>query len=72
MKKMISVGLWIAGGILLLVAFASGGESILALLERAQHGSGLFFADVEFLGIIALIAAILAAALLFAAKKLSI
>jgi hypothetical protein len=37
-----------------------------------QHGPGLLFADVEFFGFIALIAAILGVATLFAAKKLSI
>jgi hypothetical protein len=42
------------------------------LLERVQHGAGLLFADVEFFGFIALIAAILGVATLFAAKKLSI
>ena len=71
MKTMISVGLWIVGGLLLLVALISGGASILALLARVQHGPGLLFADVEFFGFIALIAAILGAGILFIAKKLS-
>ena len=71
MKRMISIGLWILGGLLLLIALVSGGASILALIARVQHGRGLFFADVEFLGLIALAAAILGAAMLFAAKKLS-
>ncbi len=44
-------------------------DSILG--ERSQHGPSLLFADVEFLGLIALIAVILGAAVLFAAKKLS-
>jgi hypothetical protein len=70
MKKMISVGLWVAGGLLLLIALFSGGASILSLLERVQHGPGLLFADVEFFGFIALIAVILGAAMLFVAKKL--
>ena len=71
MKRTISIGLWIGGGLLLLIAFVSGGASILSLLERVQHGPGLLFADVEFLGMIALIAVILGAATLFAARKLS-
>jgi len=71
MKRMISIGLWIVGGLLLLIALVSGGASILSLIERAQHGPGLLFAEVEFFGSIALIAAILGAAGLFAAKKLS-
>ena len=71
MKRMILIGLWIAGGILLLVALLSGGAWILSLLERVQHGPGLLFADVEFFGFIALIALILGAATLFVAKKLS-
>jgi hypothetical protein len=71
MKRMISIGLWIAGGLLLLIAVVAGGASILSLLERIQHGPGLMFADVEFFGLIALIAVILGAATLFAARKLS-
>jgi hypothetical protein len=71
MKRTISIGLWIWGGLLLLIALVSGGVSILALIERVQHGRGLFFADVEFFGMIALIAAILGAAVVFAARKLS-
>jgi hypothetical protein len=71
MKKMISIGLWIVGGLLVLIALVSGGASMVSLLERVQHGPGLLFAEVEFFGLIALIAAILGAAILFAAKKLS-
>ena len=71
MKEIISIGLWIMGGLLLLTALVFGGASILSWLERVQHGPGLLFADVEFFGFIALIAAILAAAMLFAARKLS-
>ena len=43
---------------MVLIALVSGGASILSLLERVQHGPGLLFADVEFLGFIAVIAAI--------------
>jgi hypothetical protein len=57
MKKIISIGLWIVGGLMVLIALVSGGASILSLLERVQHGPGLLFADVEFLGFIAVIAA---------------
>jgi hypothetical protein len=71
MKRMISIGLWIVGGLLLLIALVLGGASILSFLERVQHGPGLLFADVEFFGFIALIAVILGAAILFVAKKLS-
>ncbi|HUL36921.1 MAG TPA: hypothetical protein VLW47_04495 [Thermodesulfobacteriota bacterium] len=71
MKKWISMGLWIMGGLLLLIALVFGGASILSFLERVQHGPGLLFADVEFFGFIALIAVILGAATLFVAKKLS-
>ncbi len=72
MKRMISIGLWILGGLLLLIALVFGGTSVLALIARVQHGRGLLFADVEFFGFIALIAAILGATTLFVAKKLSI
>jgi len=71
MKRMISIGLWIVGGFLLLIALVCGGASLLSFLERVQHGPGLLFADVEFFAFIALIAGILGAATLFAAKKLS-
>lgn len=71
MKKMISIGLWTVGGLLLLITLVFGGASVLALIARVQHGPGLLFADVEFLGFMALITAILGAAVLFAAKKLS-
>jgi hypothetical protein len=71
MKKIISIGLWIVGGLMVLIALVSGGASILSLLERVQHGPGLLFADVEFFGFMALIAVILGAAVLFAARKLS-
>ena len=71
MKKMISIGLWTAGGLLLLIALVFGGASVLALIARVQHGPGLLFADVEFFGFIALTTVILGAAILFAAKKLS-
>jgi hypothetical protein len=68
---MISIGLWIVSGLLLLIALVSGGVSILALIERVQHGRGLLFADVKIFGSIALIAVVLRVATFFAAKKLS-
>jgi len=68
---MLLMGLWIVGGLLLLIALVSGAVSVLSLVERSQHGPGLFFADVEFFCFIALIAVILGAAVLFAARKLS-
>ncbi len=71
MKRMLLMGLWIVGGLLLLIALVSGGVSILSWVERSQHGPGLFLADVEFFGFIALIAVMLAAAVLFAARKWS-
>jgi len=71
MKRMISIGLWIVGGLLLLIALVSGGVSVLSLVERSQHGPGLMFADVEIFGSIALIAVVLGVATFFAAKRLS-
>jgi hypothetical protein len=71
MKRMISIGLWIVGGLLILIALVFGGASGLAIIARTQHGRGLFFADVEFLGLMAFTAAILGVATLFVAKKLS-
>jgi hypothetical protein len=69
-KKTISIGFRIVGGLLLLIALVSGGASMISLIERMQHGPGLFFADVELFGFIALLAVILGAAMLFIAKKL--
>jgi hypothetical protein len=71
MKRAISIGLWTVGGLLLLIALVFGGASVLALIARVQHGRGLMFADVEIFGFIALIAAVLGVAGLFAARKLS-
>ena len=71
MRKMIWMGLWVVGSLLLLFALVFGGASILALIARVQHGRGLFFADVEFLGLLAVVAAVLGAATLFIAKRLS-
>ncbi len=71
MRKMIWMGLWVVGSLLLLIALVFGGASILALIARVQHGRGLFFADVEFLGLVAVIAVIFGAATLFIAKRLS-
>jgi hypothetical protein len=71
MKRIVSIGLWMVGGPLLLIALVSGGASLLSLLERVQHGPGSLFADGEFFGFIALIAMILGAAMLFIARKLS-
>ncbi len=71
MRKMIWMGLWVVGSLLLLIALVFGGASILALIARVQHGRGLFFADVEFLGLVAVIAVIFGAAMLFIARRLS-
>ena len=70
MKRLISIGLRIVGGFLLLIALVFGSASVLALIERVQYGRGLLFADAEILGCIALIAVVLGVALLFTAKKL--
>ncbi len=71
MKSAISMALWVLGGLLFLIALVFEGASIVSWVERSQHGPGLLFADVEFLGMIALFAAILGACISFVAKKLS-
>jgi hypothetical protein len=60
-----------SGAILLVVAFLSGGASILSFVERRQHGPGLFFADVQFFGFIALFCALTGGLAVFGAKKRS-
>ena len=71
MKRWISIGLRIVSGLLFLIALVSASISVLPQIERSQHGPGLLFADVELLGFMASVAAILGAATLFVAKKLS-
>ena len=71
MKGFTSIGLWIVGGFSLLIALVFCGASALALIERVEHGRGLLFADVEILGSIALIAAIVGATVFFVARKIA-
>ena len=66
----LSTLLALSGGILLVIALLSGGVSILSFIERRQHGSGLLFADVEFLGFVALICAVLGGLAVFGARKI--
>jgi len=53
----------ISGSVLLLIALLSVIGFIQALIERLQHGPGLLFADVEILGFIAFIGALLGGAI---------
>ena len=64
-----SIILAFVGGILLVIALLSGGASILSLIERRQHGPGLFFADVESFGFIALVCALTGGLAIFGARK---
>ena len=59
-----------SGGILLVIAFLSGGAAILSLTERLQHGPGMFFADVEFFAFTAFICAFSGGLAVFGVKKL--
>ena len=42
------------GAFLCLLAIIAGGVFVTALVERTQHGLGIMFADVEFVGLTAL------------------
>lgn len=68
-SSLFSVILAVSGGILLIIALLSAGLSMMALIERLQHGRGILFADVEFLGFIALICAIPGGLAVFGAKE---
>ena len=70
-SSVFSTILFLSGGALLLIAVLSLVGFIQALVERLQHGPGLLFADVEILGFITFICALLGAAALFGARKLS-
>jgi|GEM_PF-3078774 len=70
-SSVFSTILALGGGILLVIAFRSGGASILSLIERSQHGSGPLFADVELFGFVAFICACAGGLAFFGAKKLS-
>jgi hypothetical protein len=59
------------GGIFLLTALLSGGAAVLAFIERQRHGAGLLFADVELLGFMACICAVLGGLAVFGARKLA-
>jgi hypothetical protein len=59
------------GGILLLIALLSAGLSMVAFMERLQHGRGILFADVEFLGLMAIICALPGGLAVLGAKNLS-
>ena len=62
--------LTLIGGMLIAVALLSGGVSILALIERLQHGRGMMFADAEFLGLTALVCGLPGALLVIGARRL--
>jgi hypothetical protein len=48
----LSKGMIVVGGVLLLIALLLLTVSILSFIERLKYGPGLFFADVEFFGLI--------------------
>lgn len=70
LKKIISAVFTILGSLCCLAAFIAAGFSITALFERAQHGRGIMFADVEFLALAALALLVPGIALLYAGRKL--
>lgn len=69
--KVFSTLLAVGGGFLLMIALISGVASILSLIERLRYGPGLLFADVEILGLLALVSAGAGISALWIAKKSS-
>lgn len=67
----LSKGMIGVGGVLLLIALLSLTASILSFIERLKYGPGLFFADVEFFGLIALVSGIAGVVTVLVAKRLS-
>jgi hypothetical protein len=70
MARVLVIGLLICGALMLLLGMISGGASLLALVERHRHGSGLMFADVEFFGLLALVCCVLGVFSLLVAKRI--
>lgn len=70
-RTWLAVILGFLGSVLLLIALLAGVLSIEARMKRQQHGPGLMFADVELLGVLAIIRGALGGIFLFSVKKLS-
>jgi len=71
MLKIISIGLFMCGAFMLLLAMLSGGVALIASVDRFQHGSGHLSVDVEFFGLLTLICCVLGAFSLVIAKRIA-
>jgi hypothetical protein len=71
MLKIISIGLFICGALMLLLALLSGGAALMASIERFQHGRVNLFADVEFFGLLSLICIVLGAFSLIISRRIA-
>jgi len=69
-KSFLSFTLLFLGIFFVLIALISAYFTLTSFLERQSHGSGIFFADVELFGLVAIIFTILSAITIFAYKKI--
>ncbi len=69
--KILHTVLLIGGGISLLLGLLAGGAALLSAVQRFQQGRGLYFADAEAFGLLALIFCILGATSLIIAKRMT-
>ncbi len=63
--------LLVSGGISLLLGLLAGGAALLSAIERFQQGRGMFFADAEAFGLLALIFCVLGACSLIVAERIT-
>ena len=70
MKRLVRSALVVTGGLLLVLMMISGYMALTAFMERAAHGPGILFMDVEFFALIALTCGIAGAAALWLARHL--
>jgi len=70
MKQKISFTLNILGGLILFIAFIFILLTISSYTERAKYGPGLFFADVEIFGFIAIVCFLAGILSLWIAKRI--
>ncbi len=69
--KILRTSLLVSGGISLLLGFLAGAAALLSKVQRSQPGHGLFFADDEVFGLIALICCVLGVFSLIVAKRIA-
>ncbi len=70
MKSKLYIVLIILGIFSLVISFIFWMLSLSAYLERAKYGPGLFFADVEFFGIVAIVSLLFGLVFLFISRRI--